>query len=510
MIKNIKWLVLVSLTVVACTNNNDETVTEAPLTAGTADFSKYVGLGDSMCAGYSDGALFIAGQSNSYANILSQQFALVGGGAFTTPLMNDNIGGFTIGGTVFGAPRLAILGTNPDGTPLISSLPSTPTTEITNHLSGYYNNMGIPGAKSTHLLAPNYGSLAGILTGTANPYFVRFASSSTASVLSDAMAQTPTFFSLWIGNNDVLGYATTGGDGTNPITPASGAPGVGFDGTYNALVNTLTSQGAKGVVANIPYVTTIPFFTTVPFNPLSAKVLGAGSEAVGQGTISALNAQLYGPLKQALTAFGAGDRINLLSASGGNPMLIKDKSLPNLSAQLTAAFTPSLGAPTAAFYGQIFGQARQTTSADLVLLTTQSVIGTAPTGIPAPLNKYGITYPLEDKHILIPTEISDVKIATDAYNATIKSIATSKGLAFVDANAVVSKMSTGGIVANSFTMTSTYVTGNSFSLDGVHPSPRGYALIANKFIEAINATYGSNLKGVDLGNYRILFPANLQ
>jgi lysophospholipase L1-like esterase len=191
-------------------------------------------------------------------------------------------------------------------------------------------------------------------------------------------------------------------------------------------------------------------------------------------------------------------------------MLIKDKSLPNLSAQLTAAFTPSLGAPTAAFYGQIFGQARQTTSADLVLLTTQSVIGTAPTGIPAPLNKYGITYPLEDKHILIPTEISDVKIATDAYNATIKSIATAKGLAFVDANAVVSKMSTGGIVANSFTMTSTYVTGNSFSLDGVHPSPRGYALIANKFIEAINATYGSNLKGVNLGNYQILYPAALQ
>jgi hypothetical protein len=28
-----------------------------------------------------------------------------------------------------------------------------------------------------------------------------------------AVAQAPTF-SLWIGNNDVLGYATTGGDGS--------------------------------------------------------------------------------------------------------------------------------------------------------------------------------------------------------------------------------------------------------------------------------------------------------
>jgi hypothetical protein len=30
-------------------------------------------------------------------------------------------------------------------------------------------------------------------------------------------------------------------------------------------------------------------------------------------------------------------------------------------------------------------------------------------------------------------------------------------------------------------------------------------MIANKFTQAINATYGSNLKAVDLGNYRILF-----
>jgi lysophospholipase L1-like esterase len=69
--------------------------------------------------------------------------------------------------------------------------------------------------------------------------------------------------------------------------------------------------------------------------------------------------------------------------------------------------------------------------------------------------------------------------------------------------------SASGITANGFTLKSTYVTGGAFSLDGVHPSPRGYALIANEFIKAINAKYGSNLKGVDLGNYRILFPKSL-
>jgi hypothetical protein len=39
----------------------------------------------------------------------------------------------------------------------------------------------------------------------------------TTSVVAYAAAQAPTFFSLWIGNNDVLGYATTGGDGTNQL-----------------------------------------------------------------------------------------------------------------------------------------------------------------------------------------------------------------------------------------------------------------------------------------------------
>ena len=507
MIKNFKWLLLVSLSFAACTNNDDPTVVSnssdgMPLTKGTADFSKYVALGNSLCAGYSDNALFKSGQEGSYTNILSKQFALVGGGAFTIPYMNDNIGGLLLGGTVIAGPRLYF--DVPTSTP--TPVAGMPTTDIINHLTGPFNNMGVPGAKSYHLLAPGYGSVAGVPLGTANPYFARFASTPSATILGDAMAQNPTFFSLWIGNNDVLGYATTGGDGTNPITPEIGPAGVGFNGTYKYLLNTLTSQGAKGVVANIPYVTTVPFFTTVPFNPITAKVIGGGNEATGQATIAALNAQLYGPLDQALTAFGQPDRINILSTTGPNPLLIKDESITDLSAQLTAAFTPIMGPTTAAIYGQIFGQARQSTAADLILLTTQSVIGTAPVGSSYPLNSYGVTYPLGDKDVLIPTEIAELKTATDAFNLIIKNDAALHGLAFVDANKFLSDANSGGVIGDNYTLTSTYVTGGLFSLDGVHPSPRGYAYIANKFLEAINATYGSNLKGVNLANYGILYP----
>jgi hypothetical protein len=507
MIKNFKWLLLVSLTFVACNNDDDTTIVEVPASSGTANFSKYVALGDSFAAGYSDNALFKAGQKNAYPNILAQQLAFAGGGTFSTPLMDDdNVGGFSSGGIQIPQflSRLYFNGAAPVNVAGVSK------NIYGTVLVGPFNNMGIPGAKCIHLDYPGYAM--------GNPYFGRFASSSMATVVGDAVNQKPTFFSLWIGGNDVLGYATGGGVSTseslstgNDIT----TPAI-FEVAYTGLVTKLTANGAKGVVANLPYVNTLPYFKTVPYNPLTAKVLGSGSEAVGQATIAALNAQLYGPLHNALAYLGQGSRITLLSSTVANPMLIKDNSLPNLAALLAQVLQGGgLDAQTAGTLGVIFGQVRQATSADLVLLPTQSVIGAAPTAAnsglgvaPAyPLNKFGITFPLQDKDVLTPTEIAEIKEATDAYNVSIKSIADAKGLAFVDTKVIMTKLSSGGIESNSFTLTSTYVTGGAFSLDGVHPSPRGYALIANAFMGAINTKYSSTLKPVDLGLYPILYPA---
>lgn len=518
MIKNFKWLFLVSLTFIACTNE-DEIIVEEPVLAGTANFSKYVALGDSFAAGYSDGALFKAGQEGAYVNVLAQQFAAAGGGDFKTPFTSDNVGGLLLGGNVIAAKRLYFNGAAP------VPVSGASTTEVSTKITGPFNNLGVPGAKSYHLVAAGYGNVAGVAAGLANPYYARFATSATSTVLADALVQTPTFFSLWIGGNDVLGYATSGGVGVNQTGNNNAAtygsnditdPGV-FAYVYNSIITNLTANGTKGVVANLPYVSTLPYFTTVPYNPLSVSVLGSGNAAVGQATVAALNTQLYGPLKSALTYLGAGDRINLLSTTVSNPMLIKDESLTNLSAQLTAVLTPSLGAQNAAFFGAVYGQARQATATDLVLLPTQSVIGAAPTATnsglgmvpPSPLDKFGITYPLQDAHVLIPSEVAAIKVATDAYNATIKAIADAKGLAFVDAKAIMNQLSSTGIVSNNFTMTATYVFGGSFSLDGIHPSPRGYALIANAFVDAINTKYSSTLKKVDLGKYRILYPGSL-
>ena len=516
----LKFLPFLALGIISCEPDLSNPIDEAGFyTNGEADFSNYVALGNSLAAGYADGALYITGQENSYPNILAQQFSLVQKtDVFKQPLMADNAGGLLAGGTQLpGFNNRRVLAVGPTGPFPQIYTGMAPTTDIINLLSGPFNNMGVPGAKSFHLLALGYGNVEGVALGTANPYFVRFASSPQTSIISDAVAQNPTFFSLMAGENDVLSYATSGGTGvdqtgitdvttygSNDITDPQA-----FASVYSQIVTSMVETGAGGVLSSVPDVTTIPFFTRVTFNPLTKSVLGGGDEAVGVATINALNAQLYGPLNQALTAYGAGDRINLMSTTTDfNPLLIKDETLTDLSVELTAAFTPSLGAQTAAIYGNVFGQARQAKAGDLVLLTTSSVIGTAPEGVPAPLDKFGITYPLQDEHVLIPTEIQAISVATMAYNVTIKALADANGLAYADLNAFLNQLSNVGIPYDAGTLTSEFVLGGAYSLDGVHATPRGYAAMANLIIDAVNLKYKSTVPKVNIGNYATVTLSN--
>ena len=96
MIKNIKWILIASLGMVSCSQEVEDTSgiqPEVVVSKGSADFSRYVALGNSITAGFSDGALFKAGQENAYPKLMANQFATVGGGAFITPFMDDNVGG---------------------------------------------------------------------------------------------------------------------------------------------------------------------------------------------------------------------------------------------------------------------------------------------------------------------------------------------------------------------------------------------------------------------------------
>ncbi len=512
--KNIKylWLLAIVIGFTACNDEEDyeEFLDQPPmdevvlpaLTAGSADFSTFVALGNSLTAGYADGTLYKISQENSMPKIMANQFANVGGGTFTQPLMNDNTGGLLAGGSQlpgFG-PRMVFGGFDPSGTPIVAPITAlnpgamTTTDIVLNNPTGPFNNMAVPGARSFHLLAPGYGNLNGIFANppSANPYFVRMASSSGTSVLADAMAQSPSFFSLWIGINDVFLYAVSGGDGTAPITPVAGPPGVGFDETYAFLISQLTTGGTQGVVANIPDLTALPHFTTVPYNPIPLDAATAG--ALNQGY-----ALYNGGLQQALgalagtglfTAEEVAARTISFSAGEGNALVIIDESLTDL------------GAINPAFAG--IPQYRQATAEDLFVLPLLSLFSQG----------YGTQIPLADKWVLLPSEQADIAAATASFNATIETQANAAGLAFVDANSLLNQLKNGNLPSGNYSLTSGYISGGAFSLDGAHPNSRGYALLANQFLKAIDAEYGSNFEAsgnlVDIGTYNTNYSAGLQ
>lgn len=521
-------LTVLCLFLVSCSDDDNAPVTPEPTeptaenyTAGSADFSNYVAVGNSLTAGYSDGALFLKGQEASYPNMLAKSFAEVGGGVFTMPLMADNLGGLTLGGEPLPGFDNRFILSFASGSPTPMRLEGSGSTEVSTILSGPFNNMGVPGAKIFHLAAPGYGSLEALKVGAANPYFVRFASSPNATIIGDAIAQDPTFFTLWIGNNDILSYATSGGSGINqngnfnPLTygPNDITDPTVFANVYNQLLQALTSEGADGVVANLPDITIIPYFTTVPFAPLDPTNPDFGPQ------IPTLN-QSFGLLNQVFAALQVPERSIVFAEDAASALVIKDESLADLSAQITGALIQGgLDAGTAGVYGLLYGQARQANKDDLIVLTARSEIATLNEtafatlqglGLPAAnagqLSINGITYPLEDKWVLTPDEQAEILGATEKFNATISGLAEQYRLGLVDVDAVLSAAAGDGIpLSDGSTVTAQFATGGGFSLDGVHLSPRGYALIANAFIKTIETTYEANLPELNPLDYTGLY-----
>ncbi|MCX2837234.1 SGNH/GDSL hydrolase family protein [Salinimicrobium sp. MT39] len=509
----IKYIGILALGMVACEPEFDNPVDEQDAYSnGEADFSNYVALGNSLTAGYADNALYITGQQNSYPNILAQQFAKVQETQeFRIPYMADNAGGLLAGDQQITSNRL-VLETlfNEEGEPVQTPKVYTgmaPTTNVLNKLTGPFNNMGVPGARSYHLLAPGYGNPAGLMAdpATANPYFVRFASSPEASVLEDAVAQQPTFFSLWIGNNDVLGYATTGGLNEASITdPAM------FTGAYTQLVNGLVQSGAEeGVLINIPDVTDVPFFTTIPNNALvlsaeqAANLTGFFQAVAGIFTQVLMQQQV--PQEQAAQI---ASQYALTFSEGPNRFVIdvpETQTNPLGFRQMTEEELLLFTIDRTAIPTQGYGSAAVGPEVMQVLGILQQ--GGQPTPEQAQLVLEAVNG-IDDKDALDIQEIQNIRNATAKYNETILALAQANGLAHVDAAALLNKVATTGISFDEGTVTSTFGSGGAFSLDGIHLTPRGYALVANKIIEEINKTYNSEVPTVNIGNYGTVTPSN--
>ena len=298
-----------------------------------------------------------------------------------------------------------------------------------------FQNFGIPGLKLNNVSTPNYGSI--------NPFFGRMASSVTTTVLSDALASEPTFFSVFIGIEDVLDFAKSGGTDDNMPTVSA------FENDYTQVVESLLNNGAKGVLAKIPDITKMPYFTTIPWNGLSLDE---------ENSISLNN--FYNQLGYSFQI-------------GINPFMIVDSS------------------------ANIFA-VRQILENELFLLSLplDSV----------KCNKMGTLFPIRDEFVLDLNELQTLRNRIDGYNAVISSLATQYGLAIVNSDNFFTNLND-GFIYNGVSMSAKFVSGGAYSLDGIHFNAKGNALLANEFLKSINQKYNSRIPLLNANSYDgIYFP----
>ncbi|CAM3381051.1 SGNH/GDSL hydrolase family protein [Pontibacter korlensis] len=445
--------------------------------SGTADFSSYVAVGNSLSAGYADNGLTRPGQEASLPAILARQFEKAGGGEFEQPLFSEE--------QANGSGYLRLAGFTPQGQPITQRVKTglavrgqnekgdTLYTKYTENI----NNLAIPGIKAADIKTVGYGSTQG------NPYFERLTNNPSQTYLQyvqeQAQAANHTFFSVWIAENDVLGYATSGGafesDNRYKITPVAD-----FDAKFTELLNVLTADSQKGVLMTVPDVTSVPFFTTLG---ASVKQLLEANSIPGM---------------VALTGSGR-DRIPFTAAQIG-------AAENGIYFPLTASsYATLVGQPTGKYWRDLAKQLSPSQDPLVVRLTLAGVLANYAIDTTA---LFGLSAgnPLPSALVLDPTEQAKIKAATDGYNQIIKAQATARDLALFDANAYFKSIKA-GFAANNVAYSPAFISGNLFSLDGIHPTPRGYAVVANEVIDVINAKYNANVPKADITQYNtVLFP----
>ncbi|MDW3197465.1 MAG: hypothetical protein R8G66_34120 [Cytophagales bacterium] len=499
--KNLIYILAAAFLIASCTSEDDLVQDQLDLnpvpvsptatgSAGSANFEHMVSFGASFAAGVMDGALYTDGQVYSYPAQIAQKLMTegVGGGTFNQPDINS-VNGFTgvnEDGSINGRFFLNIAALAPQ--PTVGELPTVYSGD-----RSQLNNFGVGGIILAQALTPATGGPDAEANPAFNPFYQRFATDpsvdgvSGSSILTDAIATGPTFFTSSLGGNDILGYAVNGGanDGIQ-ITSAAD-----FQGQYTALISAMVATGAKGVVMNIAPVIFLPYFRAVPYNPIpldqaSADALNAAYAAYNGGLDLAV-------LGGAITQEEADRRTIAFTASAGSAFVMEDENLTDLSA---------LGLPNY----------RLTEATDLVPLPAAAAFA----------GGVGTSIPAVDRWVLTIEEQTEIITAAATYSAIIQGVVDATNaaagetmvgvvdiyplladvtgltpeqataLAFTPAG-VAAADGTLGIQIGGQTLAPDFSPGGIYSTDGIHPNPRGYALFANAFIETINTTYGASV-----------------
>ena len=300
-----------------------------------------------------------------------------------------------------------------------------------------YNNLGVPGALAFE--APATRSSATSTTG--NPFY-DLVLRNRGTFAEEAAALDPTFILVWLGTTDVLGYAAAGGDpALAPGLPTSPAT---FEAVLGSLLDQLVQLTDDVAVFNVPDVTLFPFLHAVPpivIDPLTGE-------------------------PRTITIFE-----EVIDPFTGDTLIVQ-RQVP----------VPLIGPDGPLGPGDLV-------TMEAGPLTEQ--------GVGVPIEQDGLGVPLPDRVVL---DVGEQFVARDAvvgYNQALERLTTARGLALVDAHALVQDLTrTEGILSDGVRLGDEWLTGQAFGLDGVSFTAKGYGLLTNRLVDVLNGRTGSRLPHV--------------
>jgi lysophospholipase L1-like esterase len=406
----------------ACSDKVDVVTAPTPGPGG-ALFRSYVAIGNSITAGFQSAGINGLTQDASYARLVAIQagtryaYARINGRGCPPPIINFQTGeGF---GNVPAAQR----GTTCD---LRDPDPK--------YINAILNNVAVPNAYSvdpTAATSPNSNALTTFILGG-------------KTQIQKAIEADPSFVSIWIGNNDVLGAGGAGIVTATPGVTGGVTPSATFNTNYDKLLTDLRAGATNidgGILIGVVNVTNIPLLFPADSLLTNATFQTQFRVASGGGA-------------------GTPSDLTVLGNCAGSGALVSIAILPQIRLYRSSGGTS--GHPP--------------------IISCQKNVPAAPVG---------------EIFILDAADQAVITTAVNDYNAHISAKATELNFAYADPNLLLAPLKASGAI---FTLPDFTSATNPFgiyvTLDGVHPSAAAHKLVANALIGAINAKYTLTIPAV--------------